>query len=187
MQIIRATKNDIPDVVNLISIILDDMELPILLQNDRSKVLELFEATFKSSLYLGDAADIIVAKNEGQILGTALGYRGTEEATLFQEFNQHFSEVGLTPQTVFSEPEASADEWYLNSLAVSPHAQHQGIGSQLLQSINGYANKRGVSKIGLLVDFENPQAEKLYQRNGFNYWQDQSIGTHQYRHLQKSI
>lgn len=185
MEFRLATKDDMPQVVNLIKIILDDMELPILLNNPESEVMDLFVKTFQSDTY-AKLADTIVAVQDGEIAGVAFGYDGSNEEPLLAEFGNHF-DAKLPKQPVFIEPEAVEKEWYLNSIAVNPKFQRQGIGSKLLNEIPHYASQRGLTKIGLLVDLANPDAERLYRRSGFKDFKTQMVSGHEYKHLQKEI
>lgn len=61
MKITKASTADIPAVIELLKIILDEMELPFYLNNDADEVTKLFVETFKSPTY-AEHADIIVAK-----------------------------------------------------------------------------------------------------------------------------
>lgn len=60
------------------------------------------------------------------------------------------------------------------------------IGSKLLAAVPRMALNDGKSVIGLNVDFENPEAKKLYERKGFKTVGTQMIGDHLYDHMQKA-
>ncbi len=187
MQITKASTADIPTVVELIKIILDEMELPFYLNNDPEEVTKLFVETFKSQTYTDDA-DVIVAKNDqGEVTGLAFGYPGANEDLLDVEFQKHFDQVKIPAQPIYEDPEADADEWYLDSLVVNPKFQNMGIGTKLLNALPEYAHQRGLKKIGLLVDDLNPNAERLYRRLGFENDHEQVVSNHRYQHLKKSI
>ncbi len=187
MKITKASTADIPAVIELLKIILDEMELPFYLNNDADEVTKLFVETFKSPTY-AEHADIIVAKNEhDEVAGVAYGYPGVHEDILDEEFQKHFDQVKLPAQPIYEDPEADADEWYLDSLVVNPKFQNMGIGTQLLNALPEYAQKRGLKKLGLLVDDLNPNAESLYRRLGFKNDHEQVVSHHNYQHLKKSI
>ena len=81
--------------------------------------------------------------------------------------------------------ETEAGELYLDSLAVSPDYQGKGIATRLLQAAADKAAAMGIGAVGLLVDDNNPKAEKLYHRCGFVTVGDNRWGGHAMRHLQK--
>ena len=65
------------------------------------------------------------------------------------------------------EDETQAGEYYIDSLGVDPEWQGKGIGSELLKYIiEKYVVQSGHT-IGLLVDNDNPNAKRLYQKLGF--------------------
>lgn len=149
MQITKATTEDMPQVVELLKIILDEMELPFYLKNDPQEVTKLFVATFQSPLYQ-EAADVVVAKMDNQVAGVAFGYPGASEEKLKDEFQNHFDQVALAPQPIYEEAEADDDEWYLDSLVVNPDFQNHGIGTKLLNALPEYAKARDLKMVGLL-------------------------------------
>ena len=63
------------------------------------------------------------------------------------------------------EDETNEGELYIDTLSVLPTAQGKGIGSKLITHLKKVATQ----PIGLLVDVQNPQAERLYSRLGFEY------------------
>jgi ribosomal-protein-alanine N-acetyltransferase len=61
----------------------------------------------------------------------------------------------------------AADESYVQTLAVAPAFQRQGIGTQLLVDLLTRARSRGASLIGLEVRADNAGAQRLYAKFGF--------------------
>ncbi|WP_430613907.1 GNAT family N-acetyltransferase [Flavobacterium sp. JP2137] len=86
--------------------------------------------------------------------------------------------VDVTPEN-----ETQAGELYLDTLAVAPSAQGKGIGSALLQHIIAFAKAQHFSQLGLLVDFENPNAQKLYERVGFKAKETLTFMGGEYYHM----
>ena len=63
--------------------------------------------------------------------------------------------------------ETRRDEYYLANLGVLPDFQNRGIGSRLLNHAEGKARQAGLGKCSLIVDLENPAAQRLYERSGY--------------------
>jgi ribosomal protein S18 acetylase RimI-like enzyme len=63
--------------------------------------------------------------------------------------------------------ETLKDEYYLAHIAVLPGYQGRGIGSSLLKYAETKARKAGQGKCSLIVDLENPDAQRLYERWGY--------------------
>lgn len=188
MQIQAAQLKDVPQIVKLIKVILEEMELPALHELSNTQLTQLFEKTFASPEYQGQLANLIVAKDQDEVLGVMFGYIGQNEQALFDVFKRYYSELSIPKTTViFSDAEADKDEWYLNSLCVSEAHRGQGIGTQLLNYLPTIGEHVHTHEIGLLVDFENPQAAKLYQRVGFKNERVQVVAGHHYYHLKKQV
>ena len=77
------------------------------------------------------------------------------------------------------EDETAEGELYIDTLSVLPAAQGKGIGSQLVMHLK----KVTTQPIGLLVDVQNPEAERLYTRLGFEYVNHQELAGGRYKHL----
>ena len=67
-----------------------------------------------------------------------------------------------------SAKEAESDEYFINSLAVSPQFQGKGIGTALLDHAEKKAKADHYHKSSLWVARENSRARILYERNGYN-------------------
>jgi len=59
----------------------------------------------------------------------------------------------------------------------------KGIATALIQDSIGKARALGLPAVGLLVDNGNQQAERFYNRLGFNYIDNNVWGSHNMRHL----
>ena len=59
------------------------------------------------------------------------------------------------------------DEAFVQTMAVAPSHQHQGVGTQLLEELLAEAVRRRQSRVLLEVREDNVPAQRLYQRYGF--------------------
>ncbi|GEL14679.1 GNAT family N-acetyltransferase [Pediococcus cellicola] len=188
MQIQAAQLKDVPQIIELVKVVLEEMELPALHELSDSQLTQLFEKTFSSPEYQGQLADLIVAKQDDEVLGMMFGYVGKYEQQLFDVFPRYYAALQIPKTTkIFWEPEADADEWYLNTLCVAEAHRGKGIGTKLLNYLPTVAKQAHTKEVGLLVDFENPEAAKLYERVGFKNERVQVVANHHYYHLKKRV
>ena len=59
------------------------------------------------------------------------------------------------------------DEAFVQTLAVSPRVQRQGLGARLLTALLEEARRRGQRVVSLEVRADNPAAQSLYAAHGF--------------------
>jgi len=59
------------------------------------------------------------------------------------------------------------DEAFIQTMAVAPSYQGQGVGQLLLDDLLGEARRRGQQRVLLEVRADNEPAQRLYARNGF--------------------
>jgi len=85
---------------------------------------------------------------------------------------------------VVIEHETTADEVYIDTVSVDTDQQGRGIGRQLLAAAIENAKLSNHKRIGLLVDFNNPGAKKLYSKLGFESVGKKQLGNCKYEHLQ---
>ena len=79
----------------------------------------------------------------------------------------------------------SEGEYYLDSVVVLPRFRGLGIGKALVNAFVERAFAEGAERVGLIVDKENPYAEKLYTSQGFVAVGERMFFNHEMRHLQK--
>ncbi|KRM88800.1 GNAT family acetyltransferase [Liquorilactobacillus vini DSM 20605] len=179
-----AKKDDAIQIVPLFTIILNEMELPSLKTIPAAKLTYVIEKSFASPQYRGTPAQTLVAEINGKIAGFAWGYPDENEHQVDEVMRSFFPEVGLPASTqIFDDDEAFSAEWYLDSIAVSPEFQGQGIGTALLKELPQIAKNLGKTRIGLNVDWANPKANKLYHKLGFIKNGTTKLSQHKYDHL----
>lgn len=144
-------------------------------------------------------------RTEKPIVGILTGYDGAELHRLRRPVEKIFmrrnapgtepdktDSHGATPDdaenvVVEWEDETRAGEFYLDTLSVSPGYQRHGIGTALIEAMCKRAANLGHDTAGLLVDFDNPSAERLYLRLGFKMMDEVSFMGHRMKHLQKAV
>lgn len=91
------------------------------------------------------------------------------------------------PDIKITDDETDASEFYLDSLGVLPEYRGHGISRKLIAAIEERARESGHHRIGLLVDFDNAGAERLYRSLGFRDAGTRPFLGHEMKHLVKGL
>ncbi|WP_071130901.1 GNAT family N-acetyltransferase [Enterococcus timonensis] len=183
----NAQKKDLPEIAQLILVILKDMELPFLDQVPEDEVLEILQEAALEPEYRYSLTRGVVYEENGQVAGVAFGYPDTDEEVIDRPLNKILLNYGISQVTLFEDPETFPDEWYLDSISVAKNFRGQGIGTKLLNALPEIAHKEHRQKIGLACDLHNPNAKRLYEKMGFTSVGQYKIAGHMYDHMQKKI
>jgi ribosomal protein S18 acetylase RimI-like enzyme len=107
----------------------------------------------------------LIAEVDGQPAGALCGYDGA----LLESLRERTLEVirKYNPAVRVLDDETEAGEFYLDSIGVLPQFRGLGIGAMLLCEMTRMAHENGHEHVALIVDEDNPSAEKLYTRLGF--------------------
>ncbi len=119
---------------------------------------------------------------DDRVVGVSVSYDGAELRRLRQPFIDAVKEAFGRDFSAMPE-ETSAGELYLDSLAVEPAWQGQGIAKALLKATAERAARIGCGPVGLLVDSNNPRAERLYASVGFVPAGTNNWGGHPMKHM----
>ena len=127
----------------------------------------------------------LIAEVDGVAVGAVVGYDGAllnllraQTLGIIHRYN---------PAFVFSEDETEVGEYYLDSLYVKDQYRKIGIATCLITAFCDRAFSKGHTRVGLIVDFDNPTAERLYSSLGFERVKKRTFLGHQMWHLQKKI
>ncbi|MEG1503255.1 MAG: GNAT family N-acetyltransferase [Enterococcus sp.] len=183
-----AKKEDGAAVAKLVLVILKDMELDFLDEFGEEKALEVIAACVADPTYRYGYARGLVEEIDGEIAGAVFGYPATQEPIIDLPLEKYLAAQGLDENIkMFIDPEAFPNEWYLDSIAVDERFRGQGIGSKLLTAVDRLATHEGQETIGLNVDRGNPNAKRLYLRDGFKDVGEITISGHLYDHMQRKV
>ena len=141
MWIRKATIEDTPELIPLYAGSLRHMAM---LQPDQFREAEQ-DAAFIQAGILGEDSDVLVADQDGRILGLAAVFAVT---------------VAGKPYRV---PQTYCD---LDTLYVQEEYRSQGIGTALLQAARAWARKRGCASLQLMTLGENAAARRFYEGAG---------------------
>ena len=107
----------------------------------------------------------LIAEIDNIPTGVVVAYDGarldefrTQTLSVIHRYNPNFE---------FTEDETEAGEYYLDSLCVLPQHRKMGIATRLIKTLYDKIFAEGHTRLGLIVDFNNPSAEQLYTQIGF--------------------
>lgn len=127
----------------------------------------------------------LIAEVDGERAGIVIGYDGAQLERLREGSLSVIRRYN--PGIVVTDDETDASEFYLDTLAVLPRFRRHGIGRMLIDAIKKRARDCGKDAVGLLVDFSNPGAERLYRSLGFDEVGQRPFFGHMMKHLQHNI
>ncbi|OJZ07015.1 MAG: GNAT family N-acetyltransferase [Sphingobacterium sp. 40-24] len=177
-----AQESDAHHVPEIMLQAMEDIIFRFIKKEDRSEAVNFLTQLFKQkgNLYSYEHTFVAIDDN-GHILGSLTGYDGDRFIELRQPILDHMKE--LYNNNLIPEAETAGDEFYIDSIAVAPMARGKGIGTELLNYAITHAKQNGFKKVGLLVDLENPNAQKLYERIGFKLGKKTPLVGGEYYHM----
>ena len=128
----------------------------------------------------------LVALHNNDVVGICVSYDGKDLRFLRSKFIE-IAKVRFNRDFADMNDETQEGELYVDSLAVKKSFREKGIAQKLLKATIEKARNLHINHVGLLVDCNNPLAEKLYSKVGFQYVNDSSWGGHSMKHLQYHI
>ena len=191
--IVRAEKTDAPFIARTVMDAIGQ-ELCINLADGKEnlpKVTELFTRLGASEKSQYSYINTLIAKDvKGNPIGAIIGYDGADLVELRKEFIDAANDLlgwNVTYEDAEKwQNEAAPDEFYLDSLFVMPSYRGKGVASALIRQI--MKEKRHIGKpFGLLVEPENRNAKRLYQKLGFREIGISNFFSTPMQHMQKQL
>ena len=174
----KSAKTDAPLIAKVVAMAIGEEGTRHYCGENHQSVLEEI-ARMEDSQY--SYRNTIVAEVNGVSAGAAVAYDGADLYKLRDVTLKFIFEHTGKSHTI--EDETDASEVYLDSIAVLPEYRGFGIGKQLLLALKEIAHKKYGKDLGLLVDFENPDAERLYKSVGFERMNVKDFLGHKMWHL----
>ena len=161
-----AQREDFDVVPELMLQAMEDIVFSFIQQEDIEEAINFLTTLFKQPDNLYSYQNTLVALDEeDNVVGSITGYNGDD----FIKLREPVLELMRKKYNndMIPESETEGNEYYLDTVAVSPLVQGKGVGSHLLKAATDLAKNQQYRQIGLIVDLENPNAMKLYSRLGF--------------------
>jgi len=169
-KIIPARRGDADSIAAAVIAAVGD-ELTLGFAGSRERVPLVVE-TFKRLAARDDSQysyrnSLVALDEEGTVAGVIISYDGEDLHYLRKAFVTVANEVlSLNINDEDMADETSDDEIYLDSLCVFPPYRGRGLAKKLIEAA-ALSHKDSGKPLGLLVDYDNPKARKLYVSLGF--------------------
>lgn len=166
----RARREDAPLIARAIMMAVGG-EICLGLAGERHTLADV-EALFTELASLEDSQysyrnAIVALTADGEVAGVCIAYDGARLHSLRKRFFEaalRRLDLDFTSGRVVDE--CSADEYYIDTIAVWPQYRGKGVATKLLHAELAKAEELG-KPAGLLVDKDNTKAETLYRGLGF--------------------
>ncbi len=186
MIIRQAKQEDYSQVAPLIVQAMEDLACAFVNSKNVKNAYPLFEHFFQLPANQYSYKHTLVFESEGIIAGSVTAYDGGL-LPLYRRPFMEYIEKYYDVRNLTIENETMPGELYIDTISVSPKFQGQGIGKKLLQAAENIARKQGLEKIGLLVDYNNPDAKRLYLALGYKSVGKRQLADGIYEHLQLQL
>lgn len=178
----EASPADAPEIAKLLILAMDDLAAKFTGAADPYEAVPLFErfAALPANQYSYE--NTLVYEDEDGVCGMICAYNGAELGNLRAPFLEYLDqEYGFKHNP---EDETKPGEYYIDCVSVSQDKQGKGIGSVLVKAMIDHAKVQQHPTIGLLVNTENPKAERLYASLGFTTIKEKDFMGGKYFHMQ---
>ncbi len=191
MRIIAAKKEHAPYIAKAIMTALGEEMCESFTSegNSLEDVERLFRICAESddSQYSWKNVLVAVSDDTEIPLGLIVSYDGAKLYQLRQRFLDEFANMHGYRIDQYMTDETTADEYYLDSLAVFPDYRGQGIAGELIKAASNKGWEECKKPAGLLVDKTNHRARGLYDRLGFKPMGERAFAGEMMDHLQLPI
>ncbi|WP_413533517.1 GNAT family N-acetyltransferase [Empedobacter brevis] len=178
----EAKKTEATSIAELMMLAMDKIVYDFIGKTDYNEGVQFLKKLIEQEDNQYSYKNTIVVEYDNQFAGTTTFYDGGKldelRKPVLELLEKEYNQV-IHPQD-----ETQAGEIYIDTIAVSEDFRGKGIGSNTLDYlIEEIGNKQGKT-LGLLVDFTNPNAKKLYERKGFEVVGEKTLMSENHEHMQ---
>ena len=182
MLIRKATLQDATAIADYVLLAMEDILYEFIKEKNRDKAKTILLQFIKQPKNQYSYENCWVIEENQKVLGAALVYDG---ARLHELRTPFLKEIRAKYNPEFApEDETEAGEYYIDCLGVHPDYQGKGLGSSLLHFLIETFVMQQNKTLGLLVEKENPGAQKLYLKLGFQIKGEKRLAGKLLNHLQ---
>lgn len=186
MTIRSGIKEDAQASARLLYDALHDVAHQLTGEASEQGALEVLEQYFTAEEGRLSHKQALVKEVDGMTAGVVIAYGGDQIAELDRPILERLRAIRQDPK-VKLDKESDEDEYYIDTLSVSPHYGGQGIGTALIQAAEIKAKELNYNKIAMAVVTDNTKAYALYLRLGYQVDKEIMINGHVYYHMVKHL
>ncbi|WP_312554202.1 GNAT family N-acetyltransferase [Empedobacter brevis] len=178
----EARKEDAALIAELMMLAMDKIVYDFIGENNYNEGVSFLKKLIEQEGNQYSYQNTVVVECDNQLAGTTTFYDGGK----LHELRKPVLDVLRTDykQDIHPQDETQEGEIYIDTIAVSENFRGKGIGTEILDYlIEELANKQDKT-LGLLVDFTNPNAKKLYERKGFKVIGEKMLMNENHEHMQ---
>lgn len=187
MTIRTADKKDSKQAARLIYDAIHDIAEALTGEQETDRILQGLEAYFKEEgNRLSYENTLVKSTKEHAVAGLVIVYSGSDAKKLDEPILAHLQQrKPQSPATI--DEEADEEDFYIDTISVSPPFRGKGIGTELLQAAIAFAAEKGFKMVSLNVEENNNKAKQLYERFGFIFKKYRIINGHTYLYMVKEL
>lgn len=173
-MIIRpATPDDAPKLAELINMAMLGITFSFIGKEDIDEANSFIEDLVSTRNNQYSYQNIFVIQELDQIIGQICIYDGAKfeelRVPVWQSIKVKYG------HDYYADAETGPGEMYIDTFAISPTVRGKGLGKELLNFAIDYFVHKQKKILGLLVDRDNPDAKRLYEKLGFKVIGDKTI------------
>ncbi|MGG4267628.1 GNAT family N-acetyltransferase [Peribacillus simplex] len=186
MYIRKATPEDADKAAILTRLAIKEIAEVLTGETEEERILYVLADLFRKSGNRISYENTFVSEHDGQVSGLIIAYHGKDAESLDEPIVKRLRMKMKNP-SVTLDKEAEMKDFYLDTVSVDPNFQGKGIGSALIQYVEGYAKQKGYPRVSLVVENENEGANRLYSRLGYKEIKTITISGHEFGYMVKEI
>ncbi|MGH2306483.1 GNAT family N-acetyltransferase [Aliarcobacter sp. ERUVET-8] len=181
----QADKKNINNISILIYDAIHNVANTLTGENEDKKILETLDYYIKMDVCRLSYNNIYTYIIDNQNVGILLAYSSNDVKKLDKPMLEHLRRKNIFLDSF--EKECFEDEFYIDTVSVSPSFQGRGIAKELFSFAEQKAKELDFKKLSLLVDFENSKAKALYERLGFKDNEILKVSGSNFYHMIKQL
>ncbi|KAF9118570.1 hypothetical protein BGX30_004487 [Mortierella sp. GBA39] len=186
MTIRPAKREDAHHAARLLYDALHDVANQLTGEDSEEAVLAALEAYFAAEDGRLSYKQTLVKELDERPVGLVVAYGGDQAAELDRPILARLRSMKQNPDLQLDK-EADLDEYYIDTLSVSPEYGGRGIGTSLIRAAEERASAYGYAKIAMAVVTDNTKAHSLYLKLGYQTDKNIMINGHVYYHMVKHL
>ncbi|MCP1222961.1 GNAT family N-acetyltransferase [Sebaldella sp. S0638] len=186
MSIIRkAEKRDVKGAAALLITALDEMKTVFSGYSDEKEILSKLEEYFLLEEGRYTYKNFAVCEIDGNIAGVIVVYYSDEGEKLDRVMLEDLKKRGIIRNSF--EKEFYENEFYIDSVAVSPEYQGRGIAKELIKYAENEGREHGYEKMSLIVHGDKEKAYSIYKKIGYEEDSEITVYGENYTHMVKKL